>query len=83
MKRICSKVLILALFLLLLMLTGCQPTPETPVVVGKNDGDNKVTALFGETSETEGPYTAPQSWLETLLTLNAMDGSVIDRLLGY
>jgi hypothetical protein len=46
------------------MLTGCQPTPEAPVVVGKNDGDNKVTALFGETSETEGSYEASESWKE-------------------
>jgi hypothetical protein len=43
---------------------GCQPTPETPVVVGKNDGDNKITSLFGETSATESPYEAPESWKE-------------------
>jgi hypothetical protein len=58
-----KKLSILALILMLL-LTGCQPTPEAPVVVGKNDGDNKVTALFGETSETEGSYEASESWKE-------------------
>jgi hypothetical protein len=58
-----KRLSILAL-ILMLMLTGCQPTPETPVVVGKNEGDNKITSLFGETSATEGPYTAPESWKE-------------------
>jgi hypothetical protein len=58
-----KKLGILALILMLL-LTGCQPTPETPVVVGKNDGDNNITALFGETSETEGRYEAKESWKE-------------------
>ncbi len=59
--------IVLALLLAVMCLSavcGCQPTPETPVVVGKNEGDNKVTSLFGETSETEGSYTAPESWKE-------------------
>jgi hypothetical protein len=63
-KKAHVRLLVALLCLLFVILTGCQPTPEAPVVVGKNDGDNKVTSLFGETSETEGPYTAPESWKE-------------------
>jgi hypothetical protein len=57
---------LLAIFfcVLFVILAGCQPTPEKPVVVGKNDGDNEVTSLFGKTSETEGSYEAPESWKE-------------------
>jgi hypothetical protein len=63
MMRKIMLILLLAV-MCLSAVCGCQPTPETPVVVGKNDGDNKVTSLFGETSETEGPYEAPESWKE-------------------
>jgi hypothetical protein len=44
--------------------------------------------VYGYSDETS-PYisglakTNPQNFIQTLLTINAMDGSVIDRMLGY
>ncbi len=47
-----------------------------------------VWEVYGYTDETSWMFsgkekTNPQNFIETLLTLNAMDGSVIDRNLGY
>ncbi len=50
--------------LLLASVCGCQPTPDKPAVVGKNNQDMQQQAA-------EAPYEAPQHWKEdTPITLN-------------
>ncbi|MHB1313950.1 MAG: DUF6034 family protein [Christensenellales bacterium] len=58
MKKICTKMLALLLILLTLFaITGCQPTPDEPPVVGKNNTNALVEG-------TEAPYEAPEHWKE-------------------
>jgi hypothetical protein len=77
-KKTHVRLLAAGVCLLFVILAGCQPTPETPPVVGKNDGDNKITSLFGETSATEGPYEAPDHWKEDAPITSAALSVMID-----
>ncbi|MHB1313925.1 MAG: DUF6034 family protein [Christensenellales bacterium] len=65
MKKKCTKMLaMLLIFLTLFAATGCQPTPDEPPVVGKNNTNALVEA-------TEAPYEAPEHWTEPEpITLN-------------
>ncbi|MHB1313926.1 MAG: DUF6034 family protein [Christensenellales bacterium] len=65
MKKKCTKMLALLLILLALFAaTGCQPTPDEPPVVGKNNTNALVEG-------TEAPYEVPTHWKEQKpITLN-------------
>ncbi len=42
--------------------TGCQPTPENPAVINKNNG--KLEQKINQGAEPEGAYDAPATWKE-------------------
>ncbi len=67
MTRKHLKLFFMSLILLLLALVyGCQPTPDKPAVVGKNNQNTQQQA-------TEEPYEAPQHWKEDApITLNTL-----------
>lgn len=61
-KRILSGVFAFALSALCL-LSGCQPTPDNPPVVNKNDG--QLEEKMQATPAPVKPYEAPAHWSET------------------
>lgn len=76
-KRLLSEAFAFVLSVLLL-LTGCQPTPETPVVVNKADG--KLEQKISQTAEPEVRYEAPAEVTDTLTKNNVtvnIDADVI------
>ena len=56
--------LVAAIMLITCVLTACQPTPDEPVIVNKNDGqlEEKMT----ETGAPVTAYEAPDYWQETV-----------------
>jgi hypothetical protein len=65
------------------MLSACQPTPEQPVVVNRNDFDEKI-----EASATPGViYEAPEHWTETVerenLTVSADTDVTLPDVVQY
>lgn len=62
MKTALLAVLALAVFAL--TASGCQPTPEKPAVIGKNDG--KLEQKISAPAVPEKKYEAPDRWKETV-----------------
>lgn len=49
------------IFIIALTMAACQPTPEKPVVVNKNDG--KLEEIIAKSPEPSSvPYEAPEAW---------------------
>ena len=76
-------------------LSACQPTPEKPAVIEKKDLEQKIlqtaTSVFSaeerweESLNEDGVQVTIDAVVEIpdVLTINAIDGSVIDRGVGY
>lgn len=66
MKRMYATRIVIILFISLftVMITACQPTPEEPVVVNKNDG--KLEEAMYQPPALAAPYEAPPHWSETV-----------------
>lgn len=70
-KRQChvikSALLVIAVIISVAFCSACQPTPETPPVVNKNDGklEEKLEATPPPEESIE-PYTAPEHWSDTV-----------------
>lgn len=79
-------VLILALVMAFACFTtACQPTPETPVVINKNDG--KLEEKFAQTEAPEAKYEAPQMWEDNFtrgkLTVNIKAEPQVPEVSAY
>lgn len=59
-----SVITAVSIITVLLFLTGCQPTPEEPVVVNKNDG--RLEEKMQSTPAPTQVYEAPAHWSETV-----------------
>ncbi len=58
-----------AVMLVACFTTACQPTPETPIVVNKNDG--VLESAIAATPEPETRYEAPETWTLDAFEANA------------
>lgn len=64
-RRMARAIAFMGLVTLLLTAAACQPTPEEPVIVGKNDG--ALEEIMQQTpAATFEPYQAPAHWSETV-----------------
>ncbi len=74
----CAAVCVALLMLCISVFTACQPTPDKPVVVNKNDG--KLEEKIAQTVEPQASYEAPTQIKDTLTKNNttvSIDADVI------
>ena len=74
------KILVMLVALVMLftcVLTACQPTPEAPVVVNKNEGVME-SAIAASPEPTDKKYEAPETWVLEPFEVNAKLTASID-----